>query len=298
MWSEARASGPVRPSATRLLLEELVAIQPRYLRGPHAMGARMPLGERMGRGRAQSLDFDGVSPYAPGDDIRWIDWRATARTGEPQVKRFLAQSHRGRLIVPDLRSALFFGTQGRLMAKTAVLAAARLAWESHALNEPVALAVPGQALIVPRRGRRHILRVLDGFLAAYDAHADFDDEALCRCILDHAEEMGRGDEVCVISDFGTSVAMLTEATRALTELRVLRAFVVEDAIGSAPLPRGTYPASVASKAERRVFNISERGGNSLPEQALQARAERRRALLDCGWEVASVADLLPRADAS
>ena len=127
MWSDNRTSVDAERAATRLSLEDLIAMQPRHVRGPLAPGQRMPGGERLGRGRAQSLEFDGLSPYVIGDDVRWIDWRATARTGRTQMKRFAAESHRARLIVLDLSPALFFGTRTRLMAKTAALLAARLA---------------------------------------------------------------------------------------------------------------------------------------------------------------------------
>lgn len=258
------------------------------------MGARMPMGERPGRGRAQSLDFDGVTPYAPGDDVRWIDWRATARSGTPQVKRFLAQSHRARMIVPDLRAGLYFGTRDRLMAKTAALAAARLAWECHLLAEPVGLAVPGHEIVEARRGRRHVLRVLDALLAAYDAPQATGDEALAGAALDGAETLRRGDELCVISDFGTGLGTLAARTGALAEARVMRAFVVEDALGSEPLPGGSYPAALPAQQAREVFRVSDRTGSDLPEQARLARADRRRLLLDAGWEVVPVSDLLPR----
>ena len=34
------------------------------------------------------MEFDESRPYVPGDDVRHFDWNATARTGEPFVKRF------------------------------------------------------------------------------------------------------------------------------------------------------------------------------------------------------------------
>ena len=115
MWSERGSDAYLEEAATSLGLHELIAMRPPFLRGPHAPGQRMPGGERSGRRRAPSLEFDGISLYSPGDDVRWIDWRATARSGQPQVKRFVAESHRGRMIVADLCAELRFGTRQRLV---------------------------------------------------------------------------------------------------------------------------------------------------------------------------------------
>jgi len=157
-----------RPAAAdSLTLEELAAVRPAWLRGEPPPGRRGPDGERAGRGRARSLDFDGIGPYAPGDDVRRIDWRATARSGRVQVRQFAARSRRVRMVVLDLHAGLWFGARTRLMAKTAALTAARLAWESCALNERVGILLPGAEAMGVRRGRRHVLRLLDRLRREY-----------------------------------------------------------------------------------------------------------------------------------
>lgn len=64
-----------------LTLPELMVTESRHVRGPFASGTRFPTGVRSGRRRAQGMDLDNIDRYAPGDDIRWMDWRATARIG-------------------------------------------------------------------------------------------------------------------------------------------------------------------------------------------------------------------------
>lgn len=125
-----------------LSLDDLVAQRPRRLARGGA-GARQGGGERPGRMRAQGLDYDGSGPWQDGDEPRHIDWRATARTGRTQVKRFLAQTYRARMVVADLRPALAFGTVAGPMARTCALTTARLIWEAAARHEPVGLAISG-----------------------------------------------------------------------------------------------------------------------------------------------------------
>ena len=49
----------------------------------------------------RSLEFDDLRPYVPGDDVRDIDWKATARSGHTLIKRFVTEKHHKILIVAD-----------------------------------------------------------------------------------------------------------------------------------------------------------------------------------------------------
>ena len=57
------------------------------------------------------MDFDQVRIYQPGDDVRSIDWRITARTQTPHTKIFSEERERPILVITDLRSPMFFGSK-------------------------------------------------------------------------------------------------------------------------------------------------------------------------------------------
>ena len=291
MWSD-RTDRVDEQAATELGLHELIAMRPPWLRGPLAPGQRMPGGERSGRGRAPSLEFDGISPYVAGDDVRWIDWRATARSGKPQVRRFVAESHRGRMIVADLKADLRFGTQNRLMGKTVALVAAYLAWESLILHEPGGLCLQGSPAKAPRRGRRHMLTLLDALKAGYDAPNAGQD--LGAAISDGSSCMRLGDELIVISDFAEPLDQIVEIGRAQSEMRRLRAIVVEDQLARQPLAAGAYPARDATTGARKVFRLGSRAASASVTIGNEARAHRVSRLRDGGWQVMDAHDLLPR----
>lgn len=294
MWSDRRARTAGERAATGLSLEDLIAMQPRFVRGSLAPGQRVPGGERTGRGRAQSLEFDGLSPYEPGDDVRWIDWRATARTGRAIVRRFAAQSHRARLIVVDLHPALYFGTSERLMAKTAALAAARLAWESVLLQEPVEIVAPGIEKRRPRRGRRHVLGLLDALQHAYAAcEARVPDWDPVTALGDGAAQLARGDEVCFISEFAHLGEDFRAASGALSGIRTLRAVILEDPLARHALPAGAFPTRDPD-GRREVLRIDPAGGAAVAALGDGIRAARRRDLQDLGWQVADALSVLPR----
>lgn len=283
-------------AATTLGLDELLAMKP--LRAPprRERGGRGLGGARPGIGRAESLDFDGVSPYAPGDDVRRIDWRASARTGGTEMRRFAAESHAARMIALDLRPDLYFGLSERFLAKSAALTAARLAWEAEALGEPVGLVAPGIDPEPPRRGRRAVARLLSRVVEAYDAArqgAEADPAAL---LAQAAETLKARDEIHMIGDFETDGPALDETARRLSARLRLFAWVVEDRALLAPAPAGRYPLSAPGGA-RIAIVLGRSAALAAPEAAARRRAARRARLALAGWEPGSALDLLPRAEA-
>lgn len=299
MWPEGRRATASAEDAIGLELAELAATQPRHCRAPRGPGSRIGGGERLGAGWARSLDFDGIGPYSVGDDVRWIHWRATARSSRVQVRRFAAESHRARMIVADLDPALCFGTRERLMVKTVALIAARLAWEALAAQEPVGLAVdddPAEA--GPRRGKRHVLRLLARLQAryAYVCHQQETQGAVAipAVLTGVSLPLRRGDEICLVSDFGNLDSTFARASIALAATRTLRAFVVEDPLFRAAPPPGRYPLRhpTTSVPVSAVFRRHEVPATR--ETIRRLRRERRRRLEDCGWAVEDALDLLPR----
>jgi len=80
--------------------------------------------------KGRGMEFDEVRLYQPGDDIRSIDWRVTARTGKPHTKLFRDERERPILLWVDLRAPMFFATRGMYKAVAAARVAALLAWSA------------------------------------------------------------------------------------------------------------------------------------------------------------------------
>jgi uncharacterized protein (DUF58 family) len=58
-------------------------------------------GGRYGLLHTRSMEFDELRPYVPGDDVRDIDWKASARSGSVLIKRFVSEKHHKILLVAD-----------------------------------------------------------------------------------------------------------------------------------------------------------------------------------------------------
>lgn len=88
------------------------------------------IGQHLSVFKGRGMDFAESRPYEPGDDVRTLDWRVTARTGKPHTKVFQEERERPVLIWVDMRKAMFFGTQGSFKSVVAAELAALLVWKS------------------------------------------------------------------------------------------------------------------------------------------------------------------------
>ena len=291
MWRSRKAIAErTGADPARLTLRELMATQPRHVRGKLMPGERFPTGMRPGRRRAQGSDIDSIGPYVPGDDVRWMDWRATARTGRAQMKRFVAESHLARVLVVDFRAHLLFGTGPRPMAKTAALLAAHLAWEAFALQEPVGLViVPQRITLRPRRGRGQVLNMLRHLEEAYDqalSERDAGDESELTMAVDAAScLLGPGDEICVFSDFVDMPGSLSSKIRELGAIRKFRAVVIEDRMFHRPVAAGRLPYHTAGNPLRNLAIVPTTPDTKHADAVTDLRRDVRRALIQDGWRV-------------
>jgi len=119
-------------------------------------------GERT-RFRGRGMDFEEVRLYQPGDDIRTIDWRVTARTQIPHTKIFREERERPVFMVADQRSSMFFGSHRCFKSVLTAHICALLGWAALGNSDRVGGLVFGdhhQRDIRPRRSKHAILDLL------------------------------------------------------------------------------------------------------------------------------------------
>jgi uncharacterized protein (DUF58 family) len=125
-------------------------------------------GEYSSAFRGRGVEFSEVREYQPGDDIRTIDWNVTARLGTAYVKRYLEERELTILFVVDASASENFGTRVRTKRDLAVEVCAVLALAAARNSDRVGAAwVTDQVerFVPPRRGRKHVLRVINDLLA-------------------------------------------------------------------------------------------------------------------------------------
>ena len=127
------------------------------------------------------MEFDEVRPYVPGDDIRSIDWKVTARMGMPYIKRFVEERELTVLLVVDISPSLDFGSAERSKREAATELSALLAFSAIENNDNIGLLLFQSGVdefIPPRKGQKHALRIVREVLARADgADAPFEEAA-------------------------------------------------------------------------------------------------------------------------
>ncbi len=147
-------------------LEDLIALRfpARQLRLARRNRALSVLaGPNKSNFRGRGIDFEEVRSYQPGDDIRSIDWRVTARTGSAHTKLFREERERPVLVAVDQRSSMFFGSSHCFKSVLAAQLASLLAWSALDGGDRVGGLVfndAGHREIRPRRSRKTVLALL------------------------------------------------------------------------------------------------------------------------------------------
>ena len=263
--------------------------------GKLATGNRPPTGARIGKRQAPGSEHDSTSAYVSGDDIRRINWRATARRGQLQSKRFLPDARLAQIIVTDLDPVLFFGTSGRLMAKTGALAAARLAWNADEIDEPVGLiCAPCGTIVPPRRGPSQLKQIMETLVQAYARpHRSADsDVSLAEAVTLASSFLRKDDRLFVISDFGQIKSTLSNAIADCRETVRTCAVHVDDPMIDRVVPPGIYPLKSASHGQCSA-HIPGYGAKEQERLLKERRIERRSELGAVFDRIIPAIDLVP-----
>lgn len=172
---------------------------------PKIQARQMLAGGHRSRFRGRGMDFDQVRVYQPGDDVRSIDWRVTARTQSPHTKVFIEERERPVQIICDLRSGMFFGSQ-RLKSVVACEVAAALAWAGLGVNDRVGGLIFGAKTQLDIRSRRSHHAVLQLIYGLHEYSSILLETQRNSYSLDHILEESRrfalpGSTIFIVSDF-------------------------------------------------------------------------------------------------
>lgn len=172
--------------------------------GPHG-------GSRLSRQRGRGVDFAEVRLYQPGDDVRSIDWRVTARKARPHTKVYREERERPTLIVVDQCRSMFFGSRVRLKSVAAAECAALLAWHAVDSGDRVGGLVfddTAEYPFKPYRNARAVVRFLNQVQRSNHALGNADEalpveaERRLSRVLEHLVRVAHnGFRIYLISDF-------------------------------------------------------------------------------------------------
>lgn len=151
--------------------------------------------------KGQGMNFDEVREYQPGDDVRAIDWNVTARMNHPYVKKFVEERELTVMLVVDVSGSGRFGSGAQSKRELAAELASVLAFSATRNNDKVGLILftdRVEKYIPPRKGRRHVLRVVRDILFYEPRYAGTDMNGALDFL---SRVVPRRAIVVVISDF-------------------------------------------------------------------------------------------------
>jgi uncharacterized protein (DUF58 family) len=222
--------------------------------------------------KGRGLVFSDVRPYAAGDDVRSIDWNITARMNAPHVKQFVEERDRTVHLMIDMSASGSFGSRGLAKRELAAELAAVVAFSAIKNNDRVGLIVITDRVeryVPPKKGRRHVLRVIGEILAFEPASRGTDLAAG----LDFLGKIARRRSVVfLVSDFladGWDRAMRIAARR-----HEVVPVVVTD-----PLERGLPRVGLLALEDLETGEIVEIDTSSAAGDELRARVAARDAAL-------------------
>jgi len=171
--------------------------------GLHRSGIRaQQSGGYVSRFKGRGMEFDETRLYQPGDDVRSIDWRVTARTGKPHTKLYREERERPVFISVDYRNAMKFATRGVFKYVQAAKLAGLLAWIGQNNGDRVGGQIFSDMTCLelkPQNGKHAVLRF---FNALVNFHEQEQQEFTLEHVLSRLTQHARpGSLVTIISDF-------------------------------------------------------------------------------------------------
>lgn len=202
-------------------------------------------GSREIRLRGRGMEYEESRAYVYGDDMRTMDWRVMARTGEAHTKLFAEEKDRCSLIAVDLSPSMFFGTRFAFKSWAAAQLAAHLGWLAVLGGERVGGLVVSSAHhaeIRPGKTRSGLLGIFH-HLARADARRreqNKEGSQLNRLLGDLLRVARPDMDIALISDFLDADDETRNALATLTRTNRVYHYWIHDSCEIETWPRGDY----------------------------------------------------------
>ncbi len=203
--------------------------------------------------KGRGMEFNESRLYQPGDDIRNIDWRVTARTGKTHTKLFCEERERPVFVWVDLRPPMFFATKGCYKSVIAARIASLLAWSAIQHGDRVGGVIFSDANhheLKPQRGKSAVLRLINQLVKHPAWHQDslaaVDKKAGTKALIRLRRVARPGSQIFLISDFrNLDEIALSQITRLSRHNDIVMIFI-HDQLEKALPPAGQYRVSDGS----------------------------------------------------
>ena len=196
--------------------------------------------------RGRGMDYEESRAYVYGDDVRAMDWRVMARTGEAHTKVFAEEKERSCLIAVDLSASMFFGTRFAFKSWAAAQVAAHIGWLASFCGERIGGLIASPEYhreIRPGKTRSGLLSVFHHLGRAGELQPPrLGDVSRLNYLVSETKRLAKpGSDILLISDFMGIDSQTREILSTLSRHNQVYAYWIFDSSEVSDWPGGIYP---------------------------------------------------------
>lgn len=261
-------------------------------------------GERVSRQQGRGLNFDSLRRYQPGDDVRLIDWKATARLRTPWIRLYNEERERPVFILVDQRLDMYFGTRQQMKSVAAGNIAGLLAWRSWHDGDRLGCAILGDdelALHPCRAPKRNLMPVLtdiqrvNALLPEHYAQNRRQTVSLSEALQRIVRLLPSGSWLGIISDFHDLDVRCDAVLAHLRRRCEITAYVTLDDLHRRLPPRGQLAAYYHDLST--ALNLTSHLSGRIQQSVTERLSQQQRRLQRMGITVKTVVtgeEILPQ----
>ena len=233
--------------------------------------------------RGRGMEFDESRLYQPGDDIRNIDWRVTARTGKTHTKLYREERERPVFLWVDLRAPMFFATRGKYKSVIASSLASLLSWSAIHHGDRVGGVIFSEDVhheLKPQRGKSAVLRLINQLVNhpawSEETSTHRDHTAGSRALLRLRRVARPGSLVFLLSDFRYFDKKAESQLIQLSRHSDVVMIFIHDVLEKSLPPAGQY--RISDGQDELMFDTFDKKHVEQYQQQFQQHSERLQQL--------------------
>lgn len=249
-------------SGVDITLEELIDLRRNVIHTPTHVkkGSREVFsGQSIAKIRGRGIEFDATREYQPGDDIRRMAWRVTARSLKPHVKVYHEEKERPVWLAMDLSPSLYFGTRCMFKSVSSIKQAAFLGWlHLHHRERIGAIIAAGNKMRVyrPQLREREFLAILKSLAECSRLAPSFTEKNCLHPLLMTTQQHVRpGNVLYILSDFSEFDTRNQKLILHFTQYAQVKLFFVYDPFEAEPPP--AYQYVLTDGQQTALFNTNK-----------------------------------------
>lgn len=269
-------------SGIEVTLEELIALRRKVVHNPaHSKKQLCELmsGNSIAKIRGRGIEFDATREYQPGDDIRRMAWRVTARSLKPHVKVYHEEKERPVWLGVDLSPSMYFGTRCMFKSVCSIKRAAFLGWSYLHKRERIGacIATSQKTLVYTPQGREREFLAMLKSLSEYSNRAPAFTEKNCldKLLVTLQQQVRSGHLVFIISDFSVFEDHHQKLISHLAQRAQVKLIFVYDLFEEEPPPPYRYVITDGQKTA--LLNTAKAQARELYREQFQLKRNQLSA---------------------